>query len=79
MAVFFYDVKREEYVNKQMEQGCEVITTCNLPYVPYVWSGEIKAPFADRYQIFNGIERGKEMNVLTYYQFDNWIKEFDKE
>ncbi len=88
MLVFFmsiygtihaYDIKREDYVQKQVEQGCEVITICKLPYTSYVWYGDpTTEPWGKRFKLFYGLDERTELTFLTYSEFNQWAEEFDK-
>lgn len=77
-TIHSYDVKRAEYVQKQVEQGCETITVCKLPYTSYVWYGDpTTEPWGKRFKLFYGLEEKTELTFLTYSEFNQWAEEFD--
>lgn len=79
-TIHSYDVKRAEYVRKQVELGCEEITVCKLPYTSYVWFGDpTTEPWGERFKLFYGIDKETKLNFLSYSEFNKWTKEFDKQ
>lgn len=79
-TIHVYDVKREKYVQKQVEQGCDVITVCKLPYTSYVWYGDpTTEPWGERFKLFYGLEKETKLEFLTYLEFNKWVEEFDSE
>lgn len=77
-TIHSYDVKREAYVQKQVEQGYEEITVCKLPYTSYVWYGDpTTEPWGERFKLFYGLEKETELTFLTYSEFNKWAEEFD--
>lgn len=79
-TIHSYDVKRAEYVQKQVEQGCEEITVCKLPYTSYVWYGDpTSEPWGLRFKLFNGLNPETKLTFLSYSEFDKWAEKFDAE
>lgn len=78
-TVHAYAEKRDEYVKKQAESGNKVITVCRIPYSSYVWTGDPDcSPWDYRYKLFYGIDENTEFVFLSYTEFDEWAKEYDK-
>lgn len=79
-TIHAYDVKREEYVQKQQELGYEEITVCKLPYTSYVWYGDpTSEPWGTRFKFFNGLDEETTLKCLSYSEFDKWAAEFDSQ
>lgn len=75
-----YDVKRNEYVQKQVEAGYDTVTVCRLPYTSHVWMGDpTSAPWDERYKYFHGIDQDINFEFEYYKGFNEWAEEFDKE
>lgn len=78
-VIHTYDVKRNDYVKKQIEEGYDTVKVCKLPYSSYVWvENPAKAPWDYRYKLFYGIDEDIEFECLGFSQFDKWAVEFDK-
>ena len=74
-----YDKKRNEYVQKQVQAGYDVITVCKLPYTSYVWFGDpTSSPWDKRYKLFWNIDESITFEFLPYYEFNQWQLEFDQ-
>ena len=79
-VIHTYDVKRNDYVKKQIEAGYDTVKVCKLPYSSYVWvENPSKAPWDYRYKLFYGINEDVEFEYLNFSQFDKWAVEFDNE
>lgn len=79
-TIHSYDVRREQYVQKQVEQGCEEITVCKLPYTSYVWYGDpTTEPWGERFKLFNGLDTDVKLNFLSYSEFNSWAEQYDAE
>ena len=79
-TIHTYDIKRNDYVKKQIEAGRETVTVCLLPYASYVWVRDpSSAPWDYRYKLFHGIDTNIQFEFLNYKEFDKWAEEFDKE
>lgn len=78
-SIYTYDIKREEYLQKQIDSGATVVKMCRLPYGAFVWTGNPEnSLWAKRYKAFHGIDSEIEFEYLDYWQFDDWIADFDK-
>ncbi|MBE6715012.1 MAG: hypothetical protein E7575_07025 [Ruminococcaceae bacterium] len=79
-TIHSYEVKRDEYVQKQIDAGYDTVTVCTLPYNSYVWVGNPDAePWTERYKLFHGIAPDIKFRFISYSEFDKWVEEFDKE
>ena len=77
-VIHTYDQKRNEYVQKQVDLGYDVITVCKLPYTSYVWFGDpTSEPWDERYKLFWDVDETVTFEFLPYYKFNQWQKEFD--
>ena len=75
-----YDLKRNIYVEKQIDAGYDTVTVCKLPYTSYVWVGDPdKEPWDYRYKLFYGVDEDVEFVFLQHKSFDKWVKAFDEE
>lgn len=72
------EIKRDEYISKQLEQGYTEITVCNLPYLSYLQCGDLKANlWQTRYKKFHGIDTSVKFKIVSSEEFDKWIEEFE--
>lgn len=79
-TIHTYDMKRNEYVQKQVEAGYTTVKVCKLPYGSYVWTGDpTSAPWDERYKLFYGVDEDVQFEFLSFSEFDRWAAEFDKE
>lgn len=73
-----YDVRRREYVERQLNAGYDVVKICRLPYKSFVWTGDPENDtLAARYKQFYGIDNNVRLEPLDPDEFDAWAKEFD--
>lgn len=79
IPVHKYYVKREEYLDKQIELGFKTITLCKLPNSAYVISPDPDSEFWDvRYRLLNNIDSDVTLEFLSADEFDIWAEKFDK-
>lgn len=63
--IYKSDRDRIEYINKQINNGKEIIEIKALPYPNYVWVGDPKIDiWNDRYKLFYGIDDKIEIRVI---------------
>lgn len=73
-----YDVKRDYYIQKQMDAGAKTLVTCNLPFASYVWTGKLNDEvIVEKYKNFHGIDESYEVEVLDYKEFDKWVETYE--
>jgi hypothetical protein len=79
-TIHTYDVKRNEYALAQSNLGYETITVCKLPYTSYVWTGDPSAePWSTRYKLFHNIDQEKDLVLISFNEFNEWVEKFEKE
>ena len=75
-----YEMKRNEYVKKQVEAGYDTAVVCKLPYGSQVWTGDpTSGIWEERYKYFYNIDQEVEFELVDYKAFDKWMEQFDKE
>ncbi len=78
-TIYTYDMKRNEYVQKQVDAGHQDITICKLPYGSYVWTGDpASSPWNERYKLFYGFDKDLKFEFVSYSEFDEWIEFFNE-
>ena len=79
-TIHAYDVKRNEYVQKQIDAGYETVVMCNLPYASYVWMPNPTSKlWSGRYKGFHKIDDKIQFKFVNYGKYDEWVAKFDKE
>ena len=78
-TITYYYVKRDAYIEKQLELGHTEITVSSLPYSSYTWHANIDhKTWGGRYKMFHEIDENVVFKALTPEKFDAWALEFDK-
>ena len=78
--IHHYDVKRGEYIEKQLKNGEQTIVCCRLPYEPFVHGGyPTNQLWKDRYKLYFGIDGSKTVEYKVCLEFDEWAEKYDKE
>ena len=77
-TIHAYDVKRNEYLQKQIDAQTETVKMCKLPYSSWVWNGNpTYAPLDERYKLFYGIDKDVQFEFVEKEGFDIWAENFD--
>lgn len=77
-SIFYYDNKRDEYIENQLADNQSVITICELPHSSYVWYGNPKKEiWVNRFKSFHGIDENTELKVLKPDEFKVWAENYD--
>lgn len=75
-----YDVKRNDYVKKQLDSGFKKVIVYYLPYSSYVWNGDPDSePWDDRYKRFYGIDEDVSFKFILRENFDDFARNFTGE
>lgn len=78
-TIHVYDVKRNEYVQKQIDAQTDTVKMFNLPYSSCVWNGNPNySPLDERYKLFYGIDEDIQFEFVDREEFDIWAENFDK-
>lgn len=78
-TIHTYDVKRNEYVRKQVDAGITNVIVCQLPYNSYVWTGNPdKEPWGERYKLFYGIDEDVTFEFVSRGEFNEFVKNFEE-
>ena len=74
-----YDVKRLDYIQRQLDAGCDTVVVCNLDNLDYLQCGNLTAPvWQTRYKLYHGIDTSVKFVVVSCEEFDLWCEEYDK-
>lgn len=79
-TIHTYDVKRNNYVQKQLAAGYDTVKVCLLPDSAQVWCGNPNvSPWEERYKYYHNIDQNVVFEFVDHTAFDQWAVSFDKE